>query len=257
MVVQPALRRLPWAALCLPVRFWGRKSALTALAAGAALASPVAARASSESLSRQPLLDEVASDVAGFPVEVDTEDDTGEWAGLVAPYAADDVLGFTYATAPESDPRYRRIFLGPSVRTTLDGIVANGIESVDRFEAAVAIMTLIHEANHQALQSADEGRVNACALEAFPRVIANEFHVSQTVTQSSERPVVVQVRVRRVVRVRVGGRWVRRVRYVTAPRRTYEAVTKDVPNPVYTELVAESRAFYDSQPAPYSTGTCS
>jgi hypothetical protein len=105
-------------------------------------------------------------------------------------------------------------------------------------------MTLIHESLHWGLFSSDEGRVNACALRAFPYVIQRDFNIPATITQTYTYTVKVVRRVRR------NGRWVNVVRYV--PRTG----TQTVDNPAYVALTQAAQAFYQLQPAPYSTGTC-
>jgi hypothetical protein len=120
------------------------------------------------------------------------------------------------------------------------------------WDLAIAIMVLTHEANHYKLYSADEGRVNACALQQFPSVIDTYFQIHPTITKT--------VAVTKVA-WRTKNVWVprhgRRVR-VAIRVRTVKVVNvqQTVANPDYTYLGQAAQQFYASQPAPYSTGIC-
>ena len=110
-------------------------------------------------------------------------------------------------------------------------------------------MTLTHEAYHQRLVSGDEGRVNACALKAFPDVLTHEFGVQPTVTTTRSVPSRVRVR----YRTRYHHRWVYRYRWQT----TWHTLTNTAPNTAYKEYVADAQDFYSNPPPPYNSGTCS
>ena len=197
----------------------------------------------------------VASALAGFPVEVDGEDDYVEWGSWVdAPYA---VIGFTYLYASASSPLYHRIFLAPPIWSTLLQIDSGGIDSVSRADAAEAILTLTHEAYHQRLYSSDESRVNACALRDFGWVLVNEFGVSQTTQQTVTSPKTSYVRVRHAVWRISKGKRVRRYVYRLVRKTTYTSHTLTVLNPGYGALVSAAEAFVASQPPPYNSGICS
>jgi hypothetical protein len=232
--------------------------ALVAAVAGVALFTGGYAAAASKTLRDDPRLDAVASGIAGFPVAVVGEDDPAEWAQLVASDNVNcsdcaNVLGFSRPLASPGDPLYHEVFIGPSGWTTLEAIENNGVASVGAPAAAPAIMDLAHETFHLKLSSTDEGRVNACALQAFPDVISTYFGVTPTVEQTTTTTTT--VRVRHVYYVRVHGRRVRRVRLV--PKTVTRTSTTEAPNPTYIGLVAAAQAFYASQPPPYSTGVCS
>jgi hypothetical protein len=224
---------------------------MTFVVCGVVCFAPIAGAARKQ-LWYNPRVDAVASDVAGTSVRVDGEDDWTEWAGFVAPDDPYAVLGFTFPFAPSSSVLYHRIFISPSLWTTLDSAVDDGVQSGAPYDVAVAIMDMTHEAFHIRLVSGDEGRVNACALQAFPGVLTRDFGVPATDVQTTTVPVETRVRVK--VRVKVGGHWA--VRYHWKTKTSYQTSTTTVPNATYTTLVSDAQAFYNSQPSPYSTGTC-
>lgn len=224
------------------------------LAAGGLLAALTAssATAAARALQTDPRIDAIATGIAGFPVTVTGEDDPNAWAQLVASYSVDcpsscaDVVGFSGPLASPGDPRYHKVFIGPGGWITLEAIENGGVASVgDLHAAADAILTLIHETTHVKLQSTDEGRVEACAVQAFPAVIASYFGVSSTIEQTQTYTM------RHAYRVKVHGRWVTRYRLVRRQR------TVIAPNLTYIALVANAQAIYASEPPPYSTGVCS
>jgi hypothetical protein len=217
------------------------------LGAGANVAS-----AASKQLWYSQRVDQIGSDIAGKSVQVLGEDDWSEWASFLD--AGDDpraVLGFTFPFAAQSSVLYHVIFINPDLWPTLMNAGVNGAEGSgsSRYSTAVAIFSLTHEAYHQRLISGDEGRVNACALKAFPDVLTREFGVPPTVTTTEDVPS--QVRLR--YRVRSHNRWVYRYRWKTV----WHTVTNTAPNPAFQEYVADAKDFYrDHQPPPYNTGTC-
>jgi hypothetical protein len=194
-------------------------------------------------------LDSLASGVSGWGLTTALEDDPVEWAYL---FGMDtNVAGFVrlLATSP-TDPYYHRIFLGPVPTVTF--LKWFGKQPVTYYEAAVALMTVVHEADHYRLFSADEGRVNACALQEFPSVLQTYFQVSPTTTTTAA--------VKKVV-WRKKWAWAhrhgRRVRVKKRVRRvvvTY--VQQTVENPEFSNFVQAAQQFYASQPPPYNTGTC-
>lgn len=198
----------------------------------------------------------VATAIAGVPLIADGEDDYAEWSLLLAQDDPVAVLGFTAIYTSPDSLLYHRIFLAPPVWSTLEAIDSAGIDSVAAADAAEAIMTLTHEAFHQRLFSADESRVNACALQYFPWVIETQFAVPATIDQTVSTPTTSLVSVKRIVRVRVRGKLTRRVVYRTVRRIAYVDTVETITNPTHDLLVAASRAFYDAQPPPYNTGTC-
>jgi hypothetical protein len=193
-------------------------------------------------------LDGVADGISGRPLSTVLEDDPVEWTlfGVDA-----NVLGFVCIT--DADPNgwcYHRVFLGPPVARTFIGWL-NG-QAPTYWDAAVAIMSITHEATHYQLFSTDEGRVNACALRQFPGVIDRYFGIHPTVTKTVALKRVVWRKKR--VRVRRHGRWVRIVKRVPHVVTAYEQRTMQ--NADYVDLVQAAQQFYASQPPPYNTGTC-
>ena len=113
-------------------------------------------------------------------------------------------------------------------------------------------MTITHESKHYQLFSADEGRVNACALQAFPSVIDQYFSIHPTVTKTVAKKKVVWRKKR--VRVRRHGHLVWTVKRVKRIITVY--VQETAPNPDYVNLVQAAQQFYAAQPPPYNSGTC-
>lgn len=198
-----------------------------------------------------PFLDTVAAGVSGWPLSSVLEDDPAEWSALFG-LDPTTVLGFVCITVTDPlDACYHKVFLGPIPTTTLINWL-NYDQAPTYWDAAIAIMTITHEADHYKLQSADEGRVNACALQQFPSVITTYFGIDPTVKQ--------RVAVRKVV-WRKKWVWVKRHGHrVRVHKRVRNVIVvyvqKTVQNPDYVNLVAAAQAFYHSQPPPYSTGTC-
>jgi hypothetical protein len=193
-------------------------------------------------------LDGVADGISGRPLSTVLEDDPAEWTQFGVGV---NVLGFVcIMDADSNDWCYHRVFLGPPVaRTFTDWL--NG-QAPSYYDAAVAIMSITHESTHYQLLSADEGRVNACALRQFPGVIDRYFGIHPTVTKTVAVKRVVWRKKR--VRARRHGRWVRIVKRVPHVITAYEQRT--VQNADYADLVQAAQQFYASQPPPYSTGTC-
>jgi len=172
-------------------------------------------------------------------VEVSGENDWTEWADLSGAEDPTLVLGFVSIAAPASTLYYHRIFISPELWPALQGAAANGAarSGYDHFKTAEAIFALTHEAYHYRLMSGDEGRVNACALQAFAGVLTTHFGIAPTATQTKTK----------LSRVKVG-----RARWKTIRRR----ITATVPNRLFNEFVSDAHAFYSAQPAPYNTGSC-
>jgi hypothetical protein len=183
-------------------------------------------------------------------LEVLGEDDWAEWADLNYPDDPQRIMGFVSIYDSPSSPLYHRVLVSPGYWAALYGAAVNGPDrsGFDRHTTALAIFTLTHEAYHFRLLSADEGFVNACALRAFPGVLTTQFGLSPTVTRTETRSLRVRVR----ERVRIGRRRVMRYRW----KISHRAVTTTVPNPAYTELVADVEDFYRRQPPSYNSGTC-
>jgi hypothetical protein len=225
------------------------KRLLLVTAALAALVLAGTAQASSQHIHSDQRVSEIASRIGGMGLQAAGEDDWSQWAkftGLGADATA--VLGFTGWGA--SVGLYNVIFISPDLWPTLVNAAANGAEASgsSRYQTAKAIMTLTHEAYHHRLSSSDEGRVNACALRAFPDVLAREFGVQSTVTTSRRVP----FRAQEQYRVRLHHRWVYRYRW----RTFWRSETDTAPSPVFQEFVADAGTMYRNQPPPYNTGTC-
>ena len=226
-----------------------------------ALAAPAGASAAEKNIWHVTTYDTLVSGIAGYPLTIDVSDDDVEWMQI---NGGDGVLGFTalYATPTSTiyNPHdgysywtYRRIWLAPRVWRSLQDIQANGFRaSMDYYGAAIALMTLDHEAQHWRLMSGDEGRVNACALADLPRLLSSSFGVPPTVQQTVTVPQDRQVQQRYRVKIRGHLRW--RTRWVW--KTFYVDQLQTVSNPVYSNLVTAAQAFYRSQPYPYNAGTC-
>jgi len=218
--------------------------------------SAVLAEAASKQLWHSNRYDSMASTLAGFPIVAAGEDDYNEWGSFLNgedPYA---VLGFTFVYAPSSSPVYHVIFLAPPIWSTLNRIDSGGIDSVARSDAAMSVLTLIHESYHQRLYSGDESRVNACALRDFGSTIEGQFGVSPTVEETVTTPVVSTHTVRKAVWRTVKRKRVRRYINKLVSTTTYRDDTVVSDNPTYVELVGAAKSFVAGQPYPYNTGTC-
>jgi hypothetical protein len=213
-------------------------------------------------------LDPIASEIAGFPLQVMTSDNVTEWNAIVGNQGPYSVLGFT---APDALPSswiynphdgrgyyvYRTVWLNPEIDATFRSILTSGInESSNAYSVAKALMTLDHEAQHQRLHSGDEGRVNACALADLPRLLNTRFNVPSTTTVTVPSDVPYQEKVKVKYRVKVKKRWVYRYRYKYVDRIRTEYVQQTVANPTFTRVMDAAMWFRANQPAPYSTGTC-
>jgi hypothetical protein len=220
------------------------------VATTAALAFAGSAQASSAQLQYNQQVDQIGSDIAGTSVNVLGEDDWNEWASFVPGEDPSTVLGFTFPFADPSSALYHRIFITPDLWPTLSRAAVSGAEGSgsSRYLTTVAIFALTHEAYHQRLMSGDEGRVNACALQAFPDVLSRDFGVKQTVTTTRSVPSRVRVR----YRARYHHRWVYRYRWKTV----WHTVASTTPSSMFQEYVADAHDFYSKQPPPYNTGSC-
>ena len=122
------------------------------------------------------------------------EDDWTEWQsflpGVSCPQCVSRLSLLPFAAA--TDPVYHQIYLSGGddsdgrrdpgivhVRANLDEGFNNGTQ--DPMEAAISIMTFIHESYHLRYVSGDE-LVNACALRDFPYWLWNQFEIPATNT---------------------------------------------------------------------------
>jgi hypothetical protein len=144
----------------------------------------------------------------------------------------------------------------------------------DPYQAAIAILTFIHESYHNRLQSGDEQQVNACALQDFPYWLKTAFQIPDTITQTVmvSQPQQQQKRIRYYQRVRVVHhrrdakghlvtwytyRKVVRYKTVTVTVTVQVPEQQTVPNPLYQTLVADAIDFRTNhQPPPYNDGPC-
>ena len=205
----------------------------------------------------------IGSQITRYPdTQVLGETDPALWAQYVYPNDPNGVIGFSYAFAPSGDWRYHRIYLDPTIWASLEQIEHSGIASLAAWSAAVAIMTLTHEAFHLRLYSGDERAVNACALKYFPSVLQVQFGVQPAITQTTYASSTEYKRTRHTRWVWVGKSQtpsrhrVRKVSYTSDPIAARTATTVTVDNPTYATLVAASAQFYASQPPPYNAGYC-
>jgi hypothetical protein len=236
-----------------------KKRLVAAVAVVMSLAIAGSANAATKQLWHMEALDQAASEIAGFPVEVDASDSVAEWNALTGddPNSGYVTTGFTSVGAnPNSllyNPFdghnyyiYHHVYLSPSIFQTFQ----NGISVAKPYDAADALLTLDHESHHQKLHSRDESRVNACALADLPRFTAK--WIVPTTIQDVEVPQSYQAKVR--YRAKVHGHWVWRSRYVTKVR--YVTHTQTVANPAYTAVLAAAQDIYNHAPPPYNAGTC-
>jgi hypothetical protein len=152
---------------------------------------------------------------------------------------------------------YRKVWVNPEIYGTFNTIRASGITQLsDANAVAKALMTLDHEAQHQRLHSADESRVNACALADLPRLLNTRFNVPSTTTATVPVDVPYQERLTVKYRVKVKGKWVTRYRYKYVDRTRTHYVQQTVANPTFTRVMDAARSFVVNQPPPYNTGTC-
>ena len=202
------------------------------------------------------------------------EDDATEWQTVTGAADAANILGFTCPfDLSVGDPCYHTIFVAPIVTQQLYGTTPLSASATyqpiwtrlqsgtqDPRYGAMAIMTLIHEAYHNRLQSSDESAVNACALRDFGYWLSTDFRIPSTVTTTTyaQSRKAYRKRIRIEHHRRVSGRmrtWYTHKR-VTRYRTVMVPQTAETPNPLYVTLVADAQAFYSSQPPPYNSGTC-
>lgn len=243
-----------------------KKRLVAAVAVVVSLAIAGSANAASKTIWHETDYDTVVSNVAGYPLTIETSDNDSEWLSIsLAISGSDGVIGFT---DPNATPRstlynpwdakrywtYRRVWLAPEIWRSLQDIRSNGFrDSMDFSGAAMALMTLDHEAQHWRLWSSDEGRVNACALADMPRLLTSVLGVPATVQRTVTVPQNRQVQQR--YKVKVHGHWRWRSRYVWKTFYVDQQQTQN--NPIYWNLITDAQAFYRSQPYPYNAGTCS
>jgi hypothetical protein len=248
----------------------GQAYRVTDVAAGGLDAGAVRAAAISKELWLSDRLNAIANDVAATTdMQVLVEDDPAEWASFLGAESPN-VLGFTSITEPVL---YHRLLLSPSIYPVFGAWLSTGSPVGIEYPFSVSAMTLIHESFHWRLLSSDESAVNACALKYFPYYVERDFGVPATISQTTTQQVpvttteTVPVSHVKIIkrRVKLKGRWVTHTtrtkvtRYVTRTKTSYEtqAVTTDVPNPLFQTLVADAGDFYaNGQPPPYNSGVC-
>ena len=196
------------------------------------------------------------------------EDNPADW---VARSGNARTLGFVCIIAYPGHWCYHRIFVAPPISTALGlqsqryvwDMINGGL--VSPFDAALAVIAVIHESYHYRLFSRDESRVQACTIRDFPVWLESAFRVPRTVQQTQTMPQVVQEQVRQRYRVRVwvrrnGSRvrvWVTRYRWVTLEKTVYVQRVVTVANPIFDGLVRTANAIHAAEAPPYGGGTCS
>lgn len=227
---------------------------------GAALLIAPAAHADN---SPHPVLDAVATAVAGKPVTVYCENSWYDWIMFFADQGIDGsgINGFTSLSRPV-------VYVSPRQCETLHALINR--EDVGTYYAATALLTLVHEAVHQR-GVADEGMADCTALPLVPQLAASHFTIPATVAAqrivTTQEQQIVTVDEQRVVttsrRVRRNGKWVtvKESRVVTVPvQRTItvnvsSVVTEQVANPWLAQLAMDARRWHRSKPPEYQ-GSC-
>lgn len=209
--------------------------AVITCAALVALVAAGAARASTD----VPLLDQVASSIAGKSELVYCSTAWTEWYGWLAPYQAtfpdaEWVEGFNYgASAPG-------VYVNPKVCEALRLVAAGYYQDAGSYYASEAVGTLIHEAYEQAgggSYGADDGPVECYVLDNLQPVLTQDFGVPATISKT----------VTRVTHHRRHGRLVFRVL-----RRTVQ-----VANPWLAKVQAWAEWWHQQRPYPaYHDGSC-
>jgi hypothetical protein len=230
------------------------------LAVVVALALPVSATAGNAPHST---LDNAASFVAGKPVSVYCEYSWSAWLKFFADRGRDGstVNGYTNINSPV-------VYVSPAVCETLHGLI--GQRDIGAYHAALALLTLAHEAQHQR-GVLDEGAADCAALAQVGALAVSYFGIPATVqTQRivvTQEQRVVTVDEQRVVptskRVRRNGKWVvvRGTRVVTVPvERTVTVdvasiVTESAANPWLARL-AEWALWWHRAAGPAYQGNC-
>jgi len=206
-------------------------------------------------------LDAAASEIAGFPLTVVASDSVYEWNVLTGGESPYNVTGFNLTFAAPTTllynpadgkyyQAYHAIYLSPYIYAVLHTDLAHD----NPYDAAITLLTLDHEAQHQRLHSGDEGRVNACALQDMPRFVAK--FMPATTQQTVQVPVTNRVKVTYRAHVKLHGRWVYRWRSKYVTRTSYDAQVQTIDNPAFVAILSAARDVYGKQPPPYSTGTC-
>lgn len=179
---------------------------------------------------RTPLLDAVATAVAGHATYAYCEDSLAEWVAIGAANAN----GFT---RPGVSPW---VYLSPRQCETLRALANR--EDVGTYYASSALLTLVHESIHQRggiyadpTSAAVEGLTDCAAIPLVPGIAVSYFGVPATVTEAYTATVR-----RRVHR-----------RLVTST----EVRLRAVPNPWLTRLAVDVMRWHRSKPAAYQ-GTC-
>lgn len=180
-------------------------------------------------------LDNVATTVAGHPVNVWCESSWADWIHTGDTFGEDwsYLYGFTFQSTPV-------VYVNPAVCGTLHAMLAGS--DVGTFHASVAILALAHESVHQR-GVVNEGDTDCTALPLVPGLAADFFGVPRTVTRTRI------VRYTRTVVRRLSGRLVRIK--VPALRTTQVSIR----NPYLDELAASALAWHRSAPPQYQ-GTC-
>jgi hypothetical protein len=234
-----------------------------------AVAFPASARSAERALWYDETYNSIGRTISNVgDMQVVLGDDTNEWSYQLGQSSA--TLGFVCIYCYPDDWRYHRMFMSPSVSSALGlqarahwwDVLANN--PAPTYETVVALITFIHEAYHWRLYSADESRVQACAIRDLPYWLENQFRVPSTVQQTQTVPQIVTKQVRESYfvkkRVKRNGKWVRvrvrRYRWVTVQETVYVQQVVTVPNPVFLGVVNSANAIHAAEAPPYGGGTC-
>jgi hypothetical protein len=178
-------------------------------------------------------LDTAATTIAGHPTQVWCEDSWSAWIHLGDSVEQnwDGLYGFTFMDDPV-------VYINPDQCLQLHLLLAGG--DVGTANASMALLTLAHEASHQA-GYADEGDAECHALPLLDDLAVGYFGVPATAS------VPYTASVKKKVGVRVNGHTV--VRTVTTKTVKY----KRVRNPWLTRLERDAQIWHDIAPAEYRT----
>jgi hypothetical protein len=181
-------------------------------------------------------LDQIASSIAGHPVNVYCEDDWRVW-----------IYNGEYGVGGFTSLAGTTVWINPDECATLHYLVDG--EDVGTLQASVAILYLTHESMHQRNRAnpalgRNEAYTECLALKEFRSVAVNLFHV----------PALVNVQTYRTVT-----RWItRRIHRKTFRIRVSSVVstTVTVPNPYLERLVRDAGRWDAGLPAAYHGATC-
>jgi hypothetical protein len=109
-------------------------------------------------------------------------------------------------------------------------------EDIGSFYLGADLVTLIHEAVHQRLNSGNEALVECTAMKLLPSVLTELFHIPTTVSQQYVAKVVKTVKHKKQVR--------------------YVILTRQVPSLFYNRILADALRWHNLLPPQYLNGSC-